>query len=177
MSSTGSPAPASLVYLMSSETKLAKRLVPYIICSVGLAVIEGPRKKSEQLHEESVRKYFAKVNEIDIGDDDLLKKMMVSDSPREDAIPSIRKYLRDAARSAEVNPAFIWNKLGHYKSEFRNHWCPNYASIACWSFAMRTDASRAVTLYMCYVQCSTMKQMDTNVNCVEMHDFLTKTYF
>ena len=52
MSSTTSPSPA--VHLSSSETKLARRLVPYIICSVGLAVNEGPRKKAQELHDESV---------------------------------------------------------------------------------------------------------------------------
>ena len=52
--------------------------------------------------------------------------MMVKDLPRENALPSIRKYLKDAVKSAKTNPAFVWNKLGHYKSEFRNHWMPHY---------------------------------------------------
>ena len=53
--------------------------------------------------------------------------MMVKDLPREDAIPSIHKYyLKDAVQSAKANPSFVWNKLGHYKSKFRNHWMLHY---------------------------------------------------
>ena len=73
MSSPSTSTPA-FIHLKGSESKLAKRLVPYLICLVGLAVNEGARKKAQQLHEESLHQYLSKVDALDIGNEELVKK-------------------------------------------------------------------------------------------------------
>ena len=114
-----------VLQLTAAETKLCKRLIPYIVCKVGLAVHESGTKASAQLHEESSTKYLAMIDAIDIGAEHFVKIMMVSDPPRECAIGAICKYLKSVIRD-ESDTSRIWQKLAVLKSEFRNYWMPNF---------------------------------------------------
>ena len=90
------------VALTASETRFAKRLSPYIICKVGLAVNEGGTKQSSELHKESYDNYKKMASQIDLASAEIVKKMMVSSTPRESALPGIKKHLLDVLNPGDV---------------------------------------------------------------------------
>ena len=117
------------VALTASETRFAKRLSPYIICKVGLAVNEGGTKQSSELHKESYDNYIKMASQNDLFSPKIVKKMMVSSAPRESALPGIKKLLLDVLnKPGDVSK--IWTKLATLKSEFKNHlWFGDILSI------------------------------------------------
>ena len=123
MSNNTASTAAVTVELTSAEAKFAKRLVPYLICKVGLAINEGPKANTADLHEKSMENYIAMADSLEIGAPHLVTMMMVRDMPRQDAIPTIRKHVKSIIKS---DVSKIWTRLANLKSEFRNYWIPNY---------------------------------------------------